>query len=183
MRRILLVGQRANGKCLRRPRNRALENNVRFLRRLGAFKSGPSRQKLIALGLTWDEAVNLLPQRPTSLDTWLARDKAVAKRNAKAIMDYAQANDMDIVLLGNRVAEAFGLKYEPGRVMSILAYKTSESRITANDVIRGRKKAKKHLGDILILPHPSGRNRYWNDENNVSRTVSTITRFLVGRKK
>lgn len=59
------------------------------------------------------------------------------------------------VLLGQKVAQCFGIKSDP---------------CTAVEAIN------KHF---LLLPHPSGINRWWNDAENRSRASAKMREFLL----
>lgn len=72
-----------------------------------------------------------------------SNDEAIAR----ADMILASREDGVIVLLGNRVTVAFGLKFDPFTVRRLWTTDPTASI--------GHK--------IVVLPHPSGRNRYWND--------------------
>lgn len=55
-----------------------------------------------------------------------------------------------VVLLGRKVCEAFGLPYEPFR----------------------------SIGRYLVLPHPSGRCRTWNDPENIDRARRALRKAM-----
>lgn len=59
--------------------------------------------------------------------------------------------DRTIILLGAKVCGAFGLRYEPFKVIS--------------ECFRHK---------VIILPHPSGRNRVWNEPGASNRAESIL---------
>lgn len=109
-----------------------------FQRHHRAFSWGNSRKRLVDLGLRWDMAMNLLGPSP-KVGEW---DAAVAREIADGLKPFL--GSYRVVLLGQRVAEAFGAD------LPLLP-----------------------VGPFYRLPHPSGRNRVWNGTANVeaARTV------------
>lgn len=119
------------------PRDASLETDPRFLLRLGAFKRGLGRKRLEELGLRWDAAMNLLMPSPV-IGEW---DAEKADRVAGACWPYLEQTYRVIVMCGRRVARAFK---RDGDIPSLEAQ-----------------------GRVLLLPHPSGRSRAWNDGKTV----------------
>ena len=85
-------------------------------------------------------------------ERWGARR---ARERAARVLDAFPAERY--VLLGSRVAAAFGLPYAPFTVT------TSYGR--------------EHLRHFLVLPHPSGRCRAWNDPRAASAARGAFERF------
>lgn len=134
---ILLVGERMNLGRDWRPRLSS-DDSIELRLRLGAFKTPASVRSLVACGLRWDRALNLLwPSTSNSWDADLAR--AVASR----LLDLETGL---IIAAGRRVAAAFGL----GEV-----------------VIPSRWRVRSRW--VLVVPHPSGLNRMWNDPATYDR--------------
>ena len=112
--RVVVVGERLNVGSLtakradfwaRRWRDLLVLDPERLLSnllRLGAFNHGASRTKLLATGLRWDGALNLLP--PAAIGTW---EPALARQVAASIRPVLAARADRVVLLGRRVAGAF----------------------------------------------------------------------------
>jgi hypothetical protein len=72
-----------------------------------------------------------------------------ARAAAKVLAE--QEHHERIVLLGAKVAAAFEVDYAP---------------------------LSRPHPDILVLPHPSGRNRFWNDLRNMDRARAELRDFL-----
>jgi len=101
-RRVVMVGERLNlSGCVWRPSDPAMELDFRLLRRLGALRWGPSRDRLLAAGVRWDAAVNLL--MPDAVGKWEA---GRASEVAEAIAPELNRYDV-VILLGARVEDAF----------------------------------------------------------------------------
>jgi hypothetical protein len=81
--------------------------------------------------------------------------KPLARAAAIEILAAATAGD-SMALLGSKVAEAFGLIFEPFTVQTIGSYKA------------------------LVLPHPSARCRLWNDPTNFTRARALVRGFVPG---
>lgn len=115
-------------------------------------------------GATGARLVQILGMTPTS---YLERfDRAnllpygerwtVAKARAAA---HALPNKLRIAL-GSRVAAAHGLLFDP---------------FEAYEVALGHPQ---DVGYVLILPHPSGRCRIWNDPESIPRAREAVERFV-----
>ncbi len=134
MRGVVVVGERMN-RAPWRPAIREHELSPRFLLKLGAFNLGSGRRVLAkSLGLRWDAAMNLLMPAWNGTEEW---DHRRAQQVAGACRSYLEAEFTTIVLLGRRVTRAFGLEH--------LDFLQAE-------------------WPYAILPHPSGLNRWWNEE-------------------
>lgn len=83
-------------------------------------------------------------------------DSRAARRVAREVLD---AEPECLVLLGSRVCAAFGVVYVP------FAYRTS-----GLDATRTR---------YVVLPHPSARNRMWNDKDTVAKSRRALIRAKV----
>lgn len=98
-------------------------------------------------GVTVDEyramtyRANLLAAWPG--DAWPA---AVAQASAEAMLHLMM--EQRTILLGQRVAVAFGLRLAP-----LMTWRPLVDDHPA-------------YGEVAILPHPSGLNRWWNDPEN-----------------
>jgi hypothetical protein len=64
------------------------------------------------------------------------------------------------ILLGRRVAEAHGVQFDCFEPYEIALGRSDRPAI------------------VLVLPHPSGLNRMWNDPDNLRRARETVTEFL-----
>lgn len=144
---ILLVGERANSS------DGLNFHGSGILGRLseGAFTEGPSRKRLLSIGLSWDLAVNLLPGMPTRVATWTRSDRAQAVSIMRELFSMIESGTLhgifSVVTLGMR----------PSQI--------------ANEAIHGsRVTVLNHLDyfrfnyiDVTCIPHPSGANRFWNE--------------------
>ncbi len=139
---MILVGERANGpEALDRSSTSA---HVRL--RHGAFRYGPSRERLLKLGLRWDAAMNLLPRSPRATATWTAADREQAREAALSLCQLAE-DQWCLYLLGRRVVESFGLTWAPFALQSV----------TVDGLVRVK---------CVACPHPSGLCRWWNEPGN-----------------
>lgn len=129
---VLLVGERCNTRYWR-PRLVA-DDDLRVRARVGAFRTLASRSRLVACGLRWDAAMNLLWPEGQPPGPW---DERLARRVASLML--RESHDV-YLLAGRRVARAFGLV-----------------DVTIPSLWRVQGKS------LLVVPHPSGLNRLWND--------------------
>ena len=121
---------------------------VRLSLRLGAFRDRVSRAKLASVGVDVAscDSMNLVCPAPQGVG-W---DAAAARRSAEVLTDQHLPRCSAAYLCGLRVARAFGVR---GRIAD-LAGKTAGE-------IGGCR--------LVVLPHPSGLNLWWNDPRNVRR--------------
>lgn len=82
-------------------------------------------------------------------DAW---DNAVARHEATAWLHRVQHTPDPVVLLGSKVAEAFRLRFDP---------------FTVVDPGLGAP-------PLVLLPHPSGRSRLWNDPGAYERARQVL---------
>lgn len=105
-------------------------------------------------GLSWDDYLalterrNLLAVNPG--ETWPTAEAAAAGDEMMP-----QLFSRRTILLGQRVARAFGARVPP---------------LQFEPILEGRP----DLGKWAVVPHPSGRNRWWNEPEN----RSAARRFL-----
>jgi hypothetical protein len=120
--------------------------------RRGAFQ-GPrgemARAKLSQLGLEWDWSLNLLPPR-SAWDPVRARETAVLLARSLSAAP-ASERPRRVILVGRRVADAFGAPAALPWGGLVPAVMTADS-------------APRHV----VVPHPSGLSRVWNDEWEVA---------------
>jgi uracil-DNA glycosylase len=115
--------------------------------------SGASGRRLADLaGLSWAawlalDRRNLLPRY---YEPW---DRALA---ATAALEVISEHPDALLLLGRRVAAAFGI--------------TSPPLTRLRDEVWGT--------DVLLVPHPSGRCRWWNDPDNAAAARGALRWFL-----
>jgi hypothetical protein len=83
----------------------------------------------------------------------------VARAEARRLVETVDRRP-GIVLLGKKVAEAFGLyDVEPFTVFA-----------------RGKGRGAPARTNVVVLPHPSGRNRIWNDPRVAGQARAAMTR-------
>jgi hypothetical protein len=153
--RLVVVGERMNLPTWR-PRywpDVHGDRHWRLMLRLGAFRDARSRAKLASLGLAEYDSINLLPPDPqgTSWDAEKAEEVAVTW------MEKFRAYDQ-CLLAGARVARAFHLGGGMGRLMG---------KSTCACGVR-----------VVVIPHPSGLNRFWNSRIKVDSLSERLTILL-----
>src|SRR5215510_15003453 len=123
--------------------------------------AGPNGQKIAQLaGMSYDE---LIACRRKHLNTHYIGKRGKgepfdpAKANVNAADVLLDWNVERIVLLGKNVSRCFGFRDLP---------------FLAEIRIYGRR--------FLLFPHPSGRNRWWNERQNERRARQLLQRFLRG---
>jgi uracil-DNA glycosylase len=90
--------------------------------------------------------VNLLHVRQDTAEHGFQFDRLAAYRSAQRLIPAFQEDEQIILMLGKRVADAFG--------------------ITCIEYFVERR-FRNVPGEFRVLPHPSGINRWWNDPHNV----------------
>lgn len=144
--KVLVVGERGNF-----PADSSLGalSDGRWLAlslRLGAFRSNPGRAKLRSVGVDLDapgvDSLNLVPPAPQGVPF----DAAKAARVAGLLVRRLGRWNV-IYLCGTRVAAAFGVR---GSMAGLVGQGTHSGGTRA-----------------VVLPHPSGLSRWWNDPANV----------------
>jgi hypothetical protein len=104
------------------------------------------------------DLVNLHDHPPKRWDPDRARRRAVLLswqvcRQRRGLYD-------TVFLLGRRVADAFGVPSETPLLTSLLIPSLSVSAFVEVGAVRG------HVPRAVLLPHPSGRSRWWNSPNH-----------------
>lgn len=84
-----------------------------------------------------------------------------ARRNVSAILWVGLEHGDVAVLLGRQVCRAFGI----------------DEAVTQRGWLSWHERGGRHL---LAMPHPSGRNRWWNDQENVSRASAVLRELCRG---
>jgi hypothetical protein len=120
------------------PRRRTPDEAAEWLIRLGAFRLGVSRCRLLKTGLRWDAALNLLEAQRCG--EWTVRDASRATTIAARIRPTLLARFDRVVLLGKRVQAAF-----------VRDHAASPGYWPVGDD-----------ANFVHLPHPSPRSRAWN---------------------
>ena len=150
---VCVVGERCNGH--RRPHwdSAPVEAWARFMWTVAAFFDGSSRAKLLSAGIDWHSVkyVNLLPPSPVVGEWDACRAAEIA-----AAMDFSR---FDLVFAcGVKVCSAAGF--------------TGKLTDSVSEVVPTR------LREIVLMPHPSGLNRFWNDRAAVPRLKVKVTKLL-----
>lgn len=122
---------------------------------------GPSGRRLAALaGVPFEE----LPARfelTNLLDRWPGRGSgpgaAFPRAEARAAAASMEIEGRRVVLLGKRVASAFGVV---GDLLDVVEHRGAE---------------------VLVLPHPSGASRWWNSPDGRARAEAALRSFVGDR--
>lgn len=138
--RLILVGERGNFSNLS-----GRKISWSMLLKIGAFTRGPSRNRLSSLGLSWQASINLLSPLPSKEASFDDHDRQEMKDNAWMTLLHARVTKSRVVLCGSHVCESFGVPFTP------LSLHKRENVI------------------LYVLPHPSGRNRWWNTNSEAAR--------------
>lgn len=109
---------------------------------LPAHASGGRLQKL--LGLSVHRYLDVFDRTNLCTRAW---DLTTARAKA-FVLEVAPKTDRTFVLLGSKVATAFKVAFTP---------------FTASERVRGDPDAGTWLVRFVVLPHPSGRCRLWNE--------------------
>lgn len=152
--RSLVIGERFN----RPPRGYTSEQSrsIDFLIGVGAFPSGQSRERLEDLGVDLTHSLNLLSPSTQEVGWPMDRARGVARRLWDRVRDY------DLVwLVGKNPATAFGLT--SCELLYLYALPQGPGGKVQGEFLAGtiRTPPRPVLG---VLPHPSGLNRWWNDD-------------------
>jgi hypothetical protein len=113
---------------------------------LSALKDTRSVRKLSLLGIEWNRSMNLLPPSPQDAP-W---DREIAVHVARSVSAYMECDYSVIWLAGRRVTAAFDLSHAPFFSVNALDDCPTDGSVA-----------------YVPVPHPSGRNRWWNEEENV----------------
>ncbi len=96
------------------------------------------------------ERVNLLDYWPGAAGAGSAFPMGEARVSARRLLG-ATEGDRELILVGTRVAQAFGLRRDHYEYLTWFARQGGFGRLVA------------------VCPHPSGLNRWWNNDENVRR--------------
>lgn len=146
--RTAVIGERANA-----PKDPLLDTMTsdgwaKITPNLPAFRSDSSREKLSRIGIDLGTAVafNLQPPTPAG-ESWDVVD-------ANVIASFVDLRPFDVVYLASRkVAAAFDLP---------------------NRVEYGTLAGKRGYTHLVVVPHPSGLNRFWNDPAEVDKLRKVV---------
>jgi len=150
---VCVVGERCNGRRRSHWDTASIETWAKFTWSVAAFFDGPSRSKLLSIGLDWHsvKCVNLMPPSPV-IREWNAR-RASETVNLMGFSEFAL-----VFACGVKVCSAMGF-----------IGKLTDS---VGEIVPARSR------EIVPLPHPSGLNRFWNNQGAVSRLKNKITELL-----
>jgi len=110
------------------------------------------------LGLSPREYLRAFPDRRNLLTGSAKWSAPTARRGADNVLRAAPVGAV-LVLLGAKVTAAFGVEYRPALFLPRMAH-------VGTNVPRRRV--------VLVLPHPSGRCREWNDPQTAERVRSAL---------
>lgn len=172
--RILLVAERFN-----LPRNAVwdgyvelnVQHWVRIALRAGVFRKGFSASKLKLIGVRWTDAMNLLPPAPQG-ERW---DSRAARRVADEVVRLAAADRLHagptamrkappshVFICGRRAAESFGQPYAGWPMLH-------STEVLWHPLVASK---------VMLIPHPSGLNRFWNDDVEIEVAREMVQEFL-----
>jgi hypothetical protein len=155
--KVLAIGERFNQERW----SPVLSNEYSFsLRvRMGLYNRGPRREFLDKLGVRWTHGINLLWPSPTPGE-W---DNKEAQQVVAAIASHVVCEYDYVLLFGRRVCDAWGVPYRVGQVF--------DGPVVVSGYLM------ESTAKWMPLPHPSGRNRAWNDPE-VKKKVRALAESL-----
>jgi hypothetical protein len=118
------------------------------------FPRGAAGDRLcrLIMGLSGGEYMARFDRVNLCAGRWSVRDaRAMANRLSREAEERPA-----IVLLGRKVSDAFGIEYEPFTVK------------------RGRERAGAWRTTVVVLPHPSGLCRTWNETGAIDRARAAL---------
>ena len=137
-----------------------------FQRHRRAFSWGSSRRRLEGFGARWSVAMNLLGSSPKAGE-W---DAGLAREVAHALLPHLLG--YRVLLAGFRVAAAFGLQPWEG---------PAPLPLRRPFLISGPR-ASLPRPFTACVPHPSGRNRLWNDPASMGRARDLFHALLTAER-
>jgi hypothetical protein len=112
--------------------------------------TGRSGRRLAELaGVPWVTYLRRT-ERTNLLEDWPGATWPAAEARMGALRVLPQLAERRTILVGARVARAFGLTWDPFSFVIRLDALVPDA-------------------DVAMIPHPSGRSRWWNDARNVER--------------
>ena len=136
-----------------------------FQRHRRAFSWGSSRRRLESFGARWSVAMNLLGSSP-KVGEW---DAGLAREVAHALLPHLRG--YRVLLAGFRVGEAFG--FDPWE---------GPATLSAGLSFVSGPKALEPPPQAACAPHPSGRNRSWNDPASMGRARDLFRALLMAER-
>ena len=197
--RMLIVGERANRERVTRYDGMLRSDPAGWAEmsiELGAFRGDEqSWNKLQSIGLVPPvqraeiRSLNLLPPGPRDLGWWPALARAVADSVIKdSIMLVEEGIDAGkvgsaykyIVLCGRRVTTAFGLNKSEADIPSrwVRTEYDSDSGRSQFEMLCDGERESFNAQVLIVVPHPSGANRLWNDKDYVRGTRAAMREWL-----
>jgi len=110
------------------------------------------------LGLSPREYIRAFPDRRNLLSGTAKWSAPSARASADEVLRTSKPGVV-LVLLGAKVATAFGVDYRSGLFLPRMAHV-------------GERAPRRHI--VRVLPHPSGRCREWNDPQTAERVRSAL---------
>lgn len=111
-----------------------------------------------ALGLSARDYLRTFPDRRNLLPKGAKWSSPLARRGADDVLRAAPPGAV-LILLGAKVSSAFGVDYRPALFLPRMAH-------VGTDVPRRRV--------VLVVPHPSGLCREWNDPQTAARVWEAL---------
>lgn len=118
------------------------------------------------LGLSRADYLTIFDRRNLlSQPKWSIRNARASADLIRRMVEKRELGD-HIILLGTKVAAAFEIPYEPFKM-----FQTGRSSFWSSDPF-------KRNVHFLVLPHPSGRCRAWNDPAAIGRARDAVRAFV-----
>lgn len=147
---VLLVGEAPNPATVGRP--------ALWLRPDSSGKRHSANLLLGYTGWTWDEYMRIFER--TNLSPIPAMPKATCKARAKELLELAARQRQVVLVLGRRAAPFFSLGGQP--YFSQVHFPGLE---------------RSEPVPCFLVPHPSGRNLWWNEQENRDYARSFFTKL------
>lgn len=106
----------------------------------------------LIMGLSGKEYIRRFDRVNLCAGKWSIVAARTAARGLSDVVEQRPA----VVLLGRKVCDAFGLAYDPF------------------SILRGREGGGIWRTTVVLLPHPSGLNRIWNEPGSIARARAAL---------
>lgn len=184
--RILLLAERWNFRRIERWDHLCAEGRhdrwAEVSLRAGAYGTGLSRnergrRKLRSLGMRYTSAMNLLPPSPVAGE-W---DHSQAVDSACAVMRNIMLAIDSGLMIGATDTPEVPQDFRCARWLhhvTLLLGRRVERAMLGYKLPYFEPHPWGHYGIFITVPHPSGQNRWWNDEDRVDDGRRRLTEFL-----
>ena len=128
------------------------------------FRGGAGSRLASILGMTGEVFVTTFDRENLCDGPW---ESVRAKTRAEAIFFRCAVMNRPMILLGSRVSRAFGIQFKPFNLFTMTLNVCLDDGLVESLRVRG-----------VVLPHPSGRCRVWNDRENKKRAAEVTAALL-----